>query len=64
MVVSCQDGSFETFSPAIEDWQDIDIFDIPISRITDQFLQAIKSLDATDLDGAGEFLEMAATLRS
>ena len=42
--------------------QDIDIFDIPISRITDQFLRAIKSLDAADLDGAGEFLEMAATL--
>jgi len=42
--------------------QDIDIFDIPIARITDQFLGAIKSLDAGDLDGAGEFLEMAATL--
>jgi segregation and condensation protein A len=42
--------------------QDIDIFDIPISRITDQFLRTIKSLDAADLDGAGEFLEMAATL--
>jgi segregation and condensation protein A len=42
--------------------QDIDIFDIPISRITEQFLLAIKSLDAGDLDGAGEFLEMAATL--
>ncbi len=42
--------------------QDIDVFDIPIARITDQFLQAIKGLDATDLDGAGEFLEMAATL--
>jgi len=42
--------------------QDIDVFDIPISRITDQFLHAIKGLDATDLDGAGEFLEMAATL--
>ena len=42
--------------------QDIDIFDIPIARITDQFLRAIKSLDAGDLDGAGEFLEMAATL--
>jgi segregation and condensation protein A len=42
--------------------QDIDIFDIPISTITDQFLRAIKSLDAGDLDGAGEFLEMAATL--
>ncbi len=42
--------------------QDIDIFDIPIARITDQFLQAIRGLEATDLDGAGEFLEMAATL--
>ncbi len=42
--------------------QDIDVFDIPVAKITDQFLQAIKSLDVTDLDGAGEFLEMAATL--
>ncbi len=42
--------------------QDIDIFDIPIARITDQFLQAIRGLGARDLDGAGEFLEMAATL--
>ncbi len=42
--------------------QDIEIFDIPISKITDQFLQAIRGLEATDLDGAGEFLEMAATL--
>lgn len=42
--------------------QDIDVFDIPIATITEQFLQAIKNLDANDLDGAGEFLEMAATL--
>ncbi|MGE0160766.1 MAG: ScpA family protein [Gemmatimonadales bacterium] len=42
--------------------QDIDVFDIPIATITEQFLQAIKNLDAADLDGAGEFLEMAATL--
>lgn len=42
--------------------QDVDIFDIPIATITEQFLQAIQGLDATDLDGAGEFLEMAATL--
>ena len=42
--------------------QDIDVFDIPISRITDQFLQAIRSIEAHDLDSAGEFLEMAATL--
>ncbi len=42
--------------------QDIEIFDIPIARITDQFLHAIKELEVHDLDGAGEFLEMAATL--
>ena len=42
--------------------QDIEIFEIPIAKITGQFLKAIKSLDVHDLDGAGEFLEMAATL--
>lgn len=42
--------------------QDIDIFDIPIATITEQFLAAIQGIDAEDLDGAGEFLEMAATL--
>ena len=42
--------------------QDIDIFDIPISAITDQFLVAVQEIGAEDLDGAGEFLEMAATL--
>ena len=42
--------------------QDIDVFDIPIATITEQFLHAIKNLAADDLDGAGEFLEMAAAL--
>lgn len=42
--------------------QDIDVFDIPIARITDQFLQAVRTIRAHDLDSAGEFLEMAATL--
>ena len=42
--------------------QDIDVFDIPIAKITDQFLQAIRGIQAHDLDSAGEFLEMAATL--
>ncbi|MCJ7628849.1 MAG: segregation/condensation protein A [Longimicrobiales bacterium] len=42
--------------------QDIDIFDIPISIITDQFLAAVQEIGVEDLDGAGEFLEMAATL--
>jgi len=42
--------------------QDIDIFDIPIATITEQFLVAIQGIEVEDLDGAGEFLEMAATL--
>jgi segregation and condensation protein A len=42
--------------------QDIDIFDIPIARITEQFLQAVEGIGDLGLDRAGEFLEMAATL--
>jgi segregation and condensation protein A len=42
--------------------QDIDVFDIPVSKITDQFLMAIRGIQAHDLDSAGEFLETAATL--
>jgi segregation and condensation protein A len=42
--------------------QDLDIFEIPIAKITDQFLSAIQGIEADQLEGAGEFLEMAATL--
>jgi segregation and condensation protein A len=42
--------------------QDIDIFDIPIARITEQFLRAIEGIAEMGLDRAGEFLEMAALL--
>ncbi len=42
--------------------QDIDVFDIPIARITRQFLVAIQGIEASALESAGEFLEMAATL--
>jgi segregation and condensation protein A len=42
--------------------QDVDIFHIPIARITDQFLAAIQAIRSDQLEGAGEFLEMAATL--
>ena len=42
--------------------QDIDIFDIPIATITDQFLKAVGGIGAEDLEGAGEFVEMAAIL--
>jgi hypothetical protein len=42
--------------------QDIDIFDIPIGRITEQFLHASTAWERAELERAGEFLEMAATL--
>ncbi|MEO5509580.1 MAG: ScpA family protein [Longimicrobiales bacterium] len=42
--------------------QDIDIFDIPISQITQQFLLAMGDVNTLGLDRAGEFLEMAALL--
>lgn len=42
--------------------QDIDVFDIPIARITRQFLAAVETLAEEKLDEAGEFLEMAAML--
>ena len=42
--------------------QDIDIFDIPIATITDQFLAEVGDIGAADLEGAGEFVEMAAIL--
>lgn len=42
--------------------QDIDVFEIPIARITRQFLVAIEGIEAEDLDNAGEFIEMAAGL--
>lgn len=42
--------------------QNIDIFDIPIAKITAQFLRAIEGVESLGLDRAGEFLEMAALL--
>jgi segregation and condensation protein A len=39
-----------------------DIYDIPIASILDDYLEVIEVLDELDLDVAGEFLLMAATL--
>jgi segregation and condensation protein A len=41
---------------------EIDIYDIPIAHITRQYLETIELMRALDLDVAGEFLVMAATL--
>jgi segregation and condensation protein A len=42
--------------------QDIDIYDIPIAKITKQFLSYVERLKETDVDTAGEFIYMAALL--
>lgn len=41
---------------------EIDIWDIPIAKITEQYLEYLYSLQERDLAIAGEFLVMAATL--
>ncbi len=40
----------------------VDIYDIPIAHITEQFIKHIKVIQAVSLDSAGEFIAMAATL--
>ena len=42
--------------------QDIDIYDIPIARITAQFLTYVDKLKASDMDVAGEFIYTASLL--
>jgi segregation and condensation protein A len=42
--------------------EEVDIYDIPIARITDQYLQYLELLKQLDIDLAGDFLVMAATL--
>jgi segregation and condensation protein A len=42
--------------------EELDIYDIPIARITQQYLEYIEIMKALDIELAGEFLVMAATL--
>ena len=42
--------------------QDIDVYDIPIAKITAQFLAYVDQLKATDVDVAGDFIYMASLL--
>ena len=42
--------------------QDIDIYDIPIAKITAQFLSYVDQLKATDVDVAGDFIYTASLL--
>ena len=40
----------------------LNIYDIPIAKVTEQYLQYINLMQLLDLNIAGEFLVMAATL--
>jgi len=55
------EGPFEVLLYLIRS-QEIDIFDIPILKVTEQYLQFLDMLREENLDVAGEFLVMAATL--
>ncbi len=55
------DGPFDLLLDLIRK-QDIDIRDIPIARITSQFLHYVERLKAEDVDAAGEFVYTAALL--
>src|SRR3972149_3184727 len=40
----------------------VDLFDIPIARITESYLETLRAMRELDIDIAGEFLHMAAQL--
>lgn len=42
--------------------EEVDIYDIPLAKITDQYLRYVEMLRQLDVEVAGEFLVMAATL--
>jgi len=42
--------------------EEVDIYDIPIAKITDQYIRYIEILKSLDIDLASDFLVMAATL--
>jgi segregation and condensation protein A len=55
------EGPFDLLFYLIEKNQ-IDIYDIPIAEITDQYLDYLTSMQELDLEIASEFLVVAATL--
>jgi segregation and condensation protein A len=55
------DGPFDLLLDLIRK-QNIDIYDIPIARITAQFLEYTRHLQQTDVDTAGEFVYTASLL--
>ncbi len=42
--------------------EEVNVYDIPIARITDQYIQYVEALQTLDMNIVGDFLVMAATL--
>ena len=42
--------------------EEVDIYDIPIARITSEYLKYVELMSSLNLEVAGEFILMAATL--
>jgi len=61
MVGQVYDGPLDLLLDLIRK-QDIDIYDIPIAKITAQFLGYVEHLKETDVDVAGDFIYTAALL--
>ncbi len=61
MVGQVYDGPLDLLLDLIRK-QDIDIYDIPIARITAQFLAYVNQLKTSDVDVAGEFIYTASLL--
>ncbi|UWZ86991.1 segregation/condensation protein A [Occallatibacter riparius] len=61
MVGKVYDGPLDLLLDLIRK-QDIDIYDIPIAKITAQFLAYVNQLKASDVDVAGEFIYTASLL--
>jgi segregation and condensation protein A len=60
-VATVYDGPLDLLLDLIRK-QDIDIYDIPIAKITAQFLAYVERLKGTDIDVAGDFIYTAALL--
>ena len=61
--LECFQGPLDLLLHLIEK-QELNIYDIPIAAITDQYLSYMENLDEINLDFACDFLVMAATLLS
>lgn len=61
IVLPVFEGPLDLLLHLIED-QQLDIYDIPIASVTEQYLAYLAAMEELDLDIASEFLVMAATL--